>query len=161
MTAPPRTLLVGIGNTFRGDDGVGPVVARGAAQALQSEGWPGSVDVTELADPASLVEVVEVAELVVVVDAMTSGAPAGSLLTIDATIDPLPTDGWAAGGTHALGLAAAVELCRALGRLPDRLMVVGVEVANVSPGTELTPAVAAAVPDAVEAAAAAVRAGIG
>ncbi|MGB8649776.1 MAG: peptidase M52, partial [Mycobacteriales bacterium] len=55
---------------------------------------------------------------------------------------------WAAtgrAGTHALGLAAAVELARVLDRLPRRLVVVGVEAADFAHGAPLSAPVAAAV----------------
>ncbi len=74
------------------------------------------------------------------------------MLTLDVTETPLPSDGWATGGTHALGLAAAVELSRALGRLPQRLFVVGIEVDGMAAGSELSPEVRAAVQRAADAA---------
>jgi hypothetical protein len=51
----------------------------------------------------------------------------------DASAAALPTGSWAAGGTHALGLAAVVELGRARGRLPRGLVVVGVEAVKLRP----------------------------
>jgi hydrogenase maturation protease len=47
--------------------------------------------------------------------------------------------------SHGLGVEQAVELARALGRLPRQLVVVGVEAAHFGTGPELTPAVAAAI----------------
>jgi hydrogenase maturation protease len=62
----------------------------------------------------------------------------------------------ALGTALAVGLAAAVELSRALGRLPARLVVVGVEVAPtpqaLAAGAGLSAAVAAAVEPAAVAA---------
>jgi hydrogenase maturation protease len=133
-------LLIGLGNPHRGDDGAGSAVARLVAAVA-----PGDVTVLEVDDPVGLIELWDGADLVVVVDAMISNREPGSVVVLDVTTEPLPTDGWAAGGTHALGLSAAVELSRALGRLPDRLLVVGVEAATVAPGTGLSPPVATAI----------------
>jgi hydrogenase maturation protease len=47
--------------------------------------------------------------------------------------------------SHALGAATSVELARALGRLPQRLLVIGVEADSISLGSPLSPAVATAV----------------
>jgi hydrogenase maturation protease len=44
--------------------------------------------------------------------------------------------------THAFGLAEAVELGRALGRLPERLVVYGIEGESFGAGEEVTGAVA-------------------
>ena len=85
---------------------------------------------------------------------MRSGRAPGAVVTLDAAEGVLPTGGWAAGGTHALGLAAAVELSRALGRLPRSLVVVGVEVdaarVTAAQGPGLSAEVSAAIPAAVE-----------
>jgi hydrogenase maturation protease len=43
--------------------------------------------------------------------------------------------------THDLGLADIVELGRVLGRLPPRLVILGIEVADCAPGAGLSPAV--------------------
>lgn len=53
---------------------------------------------------------------------------------------------FAAPSTHALGLAEAVELGRALGRLPPTLTVFGIEGTTFTAGATPTPAVLAAVP---------------
>ena len=139
------TLLIGLGNLQRGDDGVGIAVVRRVVEIAAED-----VEVVESDDPASLIDTWSAVERVVVVDAMKSDRPAGTVLALDVTETPLPSDGWATGGTHALGLAAAVELSRALGRLPQRLVVIGVEVDGLITGTELTPAVRAAVKPAAD-----------
>ena len=140
-------MLIGLGNLQRGDDGVGIAVVRRVAEIATGdvEWWSRTTRPRSSTPGAGSSDVV-------VVDAMKSDRPAGTVLTLDVTETPLPSDGWATGGTHALGLAAAVELSRALGRLPQRLVVVGVEVDGLTAGGELTPAVRAAVQPAADAA---------
>lgn len=140
-------LLVGVGNPHRGDDGVGVAVARRAAAVA-----PAGVQVVVWAEPAALLELWDGAGRVVVVDAMRSGQPPGSIATLEVTTTPLPAGGWAGIGTHGFGVAAAVELARTLGRLPQRLVVVGVEAGPVAVGDALSAPVAAAVEAAVTAA---------
>ena len=53
-------------------------------------------------------------------------------------------------GTHALGIAHAVAVARALDRLPQRLVVVGIEADDTGFGDGLSPRVAAAVAQAVD-----------
>jgi hydrogenase maturation protease len=143
-------LVIGLGNPERGDDAVGRHVARlVAAEHLD-------VRVIELDDPSEALDAWGPADTVVVADAVTSDGDPGDIRVIDATARTLPTGSWAGGGTHALGLAAVVELARALGRLPRLLLVVGVEARQFDHGTPMSDAVAAAVP----AAAAAVLAAI-
>lgn len=140
-------LLVGLGSRDRGDDAVGPVVA----DAVAAPAWPG-VRVAEHEDPTALLDLFGEHNLVVVVDAVRSGSAPGTVRTWDVGAAPVPTDAWVAtgrGGTHAFGLATAVELARALHRLPRRVVVVGVEGDCFDIGAPLSDPVAAAVPAAV------------
>ena len=84
-------------------------------------------------DPTALLDLWAGHDPVVVVDAVRSGGPAGTIHRLETGdgAPPMPERAvvrrTGRGGTHAFGLAAAVELGRALHRLPPRLVVVGVE----------------------------------
>ena len=73
-------------------------------------------------------------------DAVSSGAEPGFVHRFDAGAAPLPA-GLAGPSTHALGLPEAVELARALGRLPERLLVFGIEGARFEAGSRALPQV--------------------
>jgi hydrogenase maturation protease len=77
------------------------------------------------------------------VDASASGAAAGTVRRLDARAGPLPAASFAL-SSHGLGLAAAIELARALGQLPPRCIVYAIEGASFAAGAPLTPAVAEA-----------------
>lgn len=144
-------LVIGLGSPDRGDDAIGTAVAR----RVGALGLPG-VTVLVHEDPTALIDLWSGVDLAVVVDAVRSGAPAGQVLLVEAGAGApaLADQAWARtgrGGTHAFGLAAAVELGRALGRLPARLVVVGVEGATFEHGAPLSAAVAAAVGPVVDA----------
>jgi hydrogenase maturation protease len=132
--------VIGIGNAYRGDDAVGLAVAR----ALRT-GAPAGVEVLELeGEPTSLIGAWEGCEAVWLVDAVSSGSPPGTVHRVDAIREPVPA-AFARTSTHHLGLPEAVELARAVGSLPRRLVVYGVEAASFDAGEGLTPAVEAAV----------------
>ena len=145
-------MVVGIGNAERGDDGVGLEVARLVDQLHLAD-----VYVTQFREPAQILDdELLAADIVVVADALSSGAPVGAIAVREVDDRPLPE--WTgAGGTHAVGLAAVVELARALGRLPERLVVVGVEGADYEPGTDLSAPVRRAVQEAADTVVALVR----
>jgi hydrogenase maturation protease len=143
MTA--GAVVFGIGNEDRGDDGVGPAVAR----ALRDRAVPG-LRVVSPAQPLDLLDLALAAEVVAVVDAVCSGRPPGTVMVLEVQHQALP--GWAtAAGSHAVGLDAVVELLQALGRQPRRLVLVGVEAATFHPGAPLSGPVRAAVPTAASA----------
>ena len=141
-------LVVGIGNLDRGDDGVGRLVARKLVGAM-----PDDVEVIEHdGETASLLDRIEGVQAAYLVDACVSGAPSGTVRRIDIHAEPLP--GLQFGlSTHGFGLAEAIALGDALGRLPARCVIFAVEAGTVETGATLSPAVM----DAVETVAAAVR----
>jgi hydrogenase maturation protease len=105
---------------------------------------PAGVEVVEHeGEPIELIEVCEGAPAVWIVDAVSSGAPAGALHRFDAGERALPAALFGL-SSHRLGLAAALELSRTLGRLPPRVIVYGIEGAQFETGQPLSPAVALA-----------------
>ncbi len=143
------TLVVGLGDPRRGDDGVGLAVAR----VVAALGLP-TTAVAEVEDPTVLLDLWRDCDLAVVVDAVHAGGRPGSVVRLDtgSAGRPVPVSAWAAtgrGGTHALGLAAAVGLGRALGRLPRHVVLLGVEGACYERDHGLSPDLAAAVEDVV------------
>ena len=136
--------MLGIGNAWQGDDAAGLMTARRLRERSLAD-----VDVRELeGEPVSLVEAWGGAEWVFVVDAVRSGAAPGTVHRLDATDEPLPAT-LSAATTHTLGVGAAIELARALGRLPARIVLYGIEAESIAAGADLTPAVARGVDEAV------------
>jgi hydrogenase maturation protease len=145
MERQARVLVIGVGNDGRGDDAAGLVVVRRLAGRVGP-----SVSLVEAGpDLTSLLDAWQGASAVVVVDAMTSGAAPGTLRRFDAAWVPLPARAFRATSSHAFGVAEIIELARALGRLPPRVVVYGIEVERMDAGAALTPAVEAGVRDAV------------
>jgi len=141
------TLVVGLGQGDRGDDGVGPAIARAVGARLPAGS---GVRVLEQEDPTALLDLWEGHDHVVVVDAVVTGGATGTLHRFEIGVDApaLPTGVRDRGGTHAVGLATAVELARALHRLPSRVVVVAVEAERFAVGAPLSAPVAAAVDEA-------------
>ena len=132
-------LVIGIGNQFRGDDAVGLTVARRVQEAS-----PNGVTVREESGGGTaLMETWQGADTVILVDAVSSGAPPGTIHRLDAQAQPIPARFFHY-STHAFGLAEAVELARALNRLPQRLVVYGIESKMFAAGAPLSPEVEAA-----------------
>jgi hydrogenase maturation protease len=134
-------LVLGVGNPMRRDDGLAhAVLAEVRARA------PGT-DVREVyGDPASLVTAWSGADVVVLVDAVSGVGEPGEVRRFARNADgwdvvppavPLSSHGWS--------LADALELAEALGRVPSRLVLVGVVAADLATGPGLSAAVAAAV----------------
>ena len=77
------------------------------------------------------------------------GAEPGTVHRFDAASGPLPSREFRS-STHALGIGETVELARALGRLPARLVVFGIEGESFGSGGELSGGARTGVERAVE-----------
>jgi hydrogenase maturation protease len=129
--------VIGIGNAWRNDDAAGLAVARlldglEGAEVLEREG-----------EPTSLIDSWEGADAVWLVDAVSSGAEPGTVHRHDASQNELPAQLFRT-STHHFGLAEAVELARAVGRLPKRTIVYGIEGKSFDTGETISPEVEAA-----------------
>ncbi len=134
-----RRIVIGIGNPDRGDDAAGRAVVR-----LLRDAPPDDVELVEQSGEATaLLACLEGASTAFLVDACSSGAPAGTVQRFDVGKKPLPQAVFGL-STHGFGLAEAVELARALGQLPAKCIVYAVEGSAFEVGDPLSPSVAAA-----------------
>jgi hydrogenase maturation protease len=112
-------LILGCGNPDRSDDAAGILVAR----RLRELG----IEAQELgSEMLTLIDAWSDRADVIVIDAVMSGAPPGTITIWDARTSPLPVGQFRC-STHALGVAEAIELARALDCLPCKLIVAGIE----------------------------------
>ena len=125
--------MIGVGNAFRGDDAAGREVAKRVQERVAGEL---DVVVCEL-EPTRLIDSWDGADAVVVVDAVSSGAEPGVVHRFDASSEPLPSREFRS-STHALGIGETIELARAIGRLPARVVVFGIEGEAFGSGTGLS-----------------------
>lgn len=137
------TLVIGVGNADRGDDAAGLAVAR----LLRTTGVRAAV--TELAgDQLRLLDTWAGADEVIVVDAVWSGAPPGTVFLFSADT---PLGGpFRRPGTHTFSLADVIELARNLDVLPPRLTGYGIEGRDFGFGQPLSSPVSAAVTEVAE-----------
>lgn len=138
MSTRRAVLVVGIGNRDRGDDAVGPVVC----DLLGTAGVEG---VETLVFEGSVVDLPihwRSDDRVVIVDAAAPAGRPGRISVVDALVHRLVAPSTVS--THSVDVGAAVELARAMGRLPAELSIVGIEGASFEFGDGLVPEVRSA-----------------
>ena len=148
-SAAPLVTVIGIGNPYRRDDGVAAAVLEGLRVQW---GDDPRVRLVELdGESARVMQAWEGSRTVWIVDAVRSGRPAGSVHEVDAArLADLDDTGRRLGGGHLMGLSEAVELARALDRLPAELRVLGVEGEDFGDGEGLSAAAREGVRHAVQ-----------
>ena len=139
-----RLLMIGIGNSYRGDDAAGVLAAR----RLKDAGIDSFTVLEHSGEGASLMETWKGADAVILIDAVSSASPPGTIHRLEPLNNPLPAQMFQS-STHAFSLPQAIEMARALDDLPAALIVFGIEGQNFHAGTELSPEVSNALPELV------------
>jgi hydrogenase maturation protease len=135
-------LVIGLGHPYRSDDGVGPrVIELLADRRPAGLSWTASTG-----EPAELIEAWESSDTVIIVDALcVPDAEPGRVHHL--LIDPgrvTDLDLPASASTHGFELGQTLDLAQALNRLPARIVLYAIEVADVSFGDHLSAPVAVA-----------------
>jgi hydrogenase maturation protease len=145
-----KTLVVGLGNPILGDDGIGWQIAQ---ELQKAERIPSDVTIECLAlGGISLMEALIGYDKAILIDAIiTRQAPIGSVSCYKLEDLPNLTSGHMT-SAHDTSLVNALEMGRSLGaQLPGDIAVVTVESQKIYDFSEdMTPAVAAAVPQALK-----------
>ena len=129
--------IIGFGNSDRGDDAAGLLVARRLHElAVRSE---------ECSDPLSLIESWADDDEVIIVDAVVTGANSGTIMLREAGDDCLSGFEGPETSTHGFGVTQAIELARTLRRLPRRIRIYGIEGRLFEIGASPSPEIFAAV----------------
>jgi hydrogenase maturation protease len=136
-----RVVVIGVGNPYRRDDGLGPAVV----SLLRDRRLDGMELAESDGEPSRLIELWTGASLAVVVDAvLTRPAHPGRVHRLSA-YHPAVSAGAIAASSHGVSLGEAVDLARALDRMPERLLFLAVEAEDVGFGLGLSQPVADAV----------------
>ena len=146
MNTPPKPRLkvIAVGNAWRGDDAAGLLVAR----RLQQDHLPGVKILESLGTVSEVQDAWREAAGVIVVDAVSSGGPPGAIYRFDAHEAGLPVRPCRSTSSHGWGVAEALALGRLFHELPPFLVIYGIEGKKFDPGQEVSPEVAAAIPEA-------------
>ena len=144
---PLATLVIGLGNPLRGDDGVGVR----AIEMLATQPLPPDVEVIDGGTLGlGIVNLLEGRQRVIVLDAADVGRTPGQLVRFSLDEAELM------GGDHHIsvhtaGLREALLLAEALEMLPAEVIIFGVQPANLEWDNSLSPEVEAALPNLVAA----------
>lgn len=143
--AEGKTLVLGVGNPFRRDDGIGPAVI----DRLKAENDLEDIDLLDGGiDGLSLIEYIKGYEKVLIVDAVDMGMAPGEIrifspeeakLTIKA--DTL--------STHGFGLAEVIRLMDMLGIRVD-LCIIGIQAKDITFGEGMSPEISSKIEEILE-----------
>jgi hydrogenase maturation protease len=132
-----NVLVLGLGNTIMADDGVGPRVV----ELLLHQGC--LPDGVKLLDGGTLgldlLPRLEGVQRLIIVDAVETGQPPGSLVRLSGDAVPLALETKLS--PHQMGLKDLLAVARLMDQLPSELILIGVQPAIIEMDTKLSPVV--------------------
>jgi hydrogenase maturation protease len=135
-------LVIALGNSDRGDDAAGLLVARRLRElGVEAREHSG--------DGLSLMESWKGAGHVILIDTVITGAPPGTISTFDGRDSRVVRSAFRT-SSHTFGLAEALDLARVLDRLPPSVIVYGIEGTQFDPGSAPSAEVLSAVANLAE-----------
>jgi hydrogenase maturation protease len=151
-----RVVVLGIGNLIMGDEGIGVR----CVQRLEDEGvLPSGVSIIDGGTSThELLDELENADLLVIVDAVASRGAPGSLVRLEG--DRIPSAFSNKLSPHQHGINDLLATLALLGRSPAKVVLHGVTTARIELGMDLSPEVEAALPELVARVASEARIGL-
>jgi hydrogenase maturation protease len=134
-----NAIIIGVGNRWRRDDIAGIAVLDELASRVDD-----NVELVESdGEPTRLIDAFAQAPQVIMVDAVVTGAEPGTVHRFTDT--QLPDRMGIGQSSHLVGLMGTIELGKLLGKLPNGLVLIGIEATDFDNGEGMTDAVAAGV----------------
>lgn len=136
--------VLGVGNTLKGDDGIGVVLVN----ELKEGEFPPEVEFHEVGTSGmNILHYLEGLDQAVIVDALRSGGdPGDSIFFRPEEVDSDIT----VRSSHDANLLEAIELSKTIGERPEKIVIMGVIPEDMSIRDGLSPSLQGKLPDLVE-----------
>ena len=147
--------VVGVGNSWASDDGVGPEAVRRLQVGFPGQARNGrnraDVAFFTLSQPAvELIDILAACDILIVIDAVANGSVPGTMYREVWQSGLIVSRGFERSSSHGLGVGEVLELAANLDLCPAQVILWGIEAGSTEPGNGLTPKVAAAMPKIVD-----------
>lgn len=128
-----RVVIIGVGNYLMGDEGAGIH----AIQKLRTAELPYNCEIVDGGTAGfSLLHIIEDRDLVVIIDCADFGGAPGEMRIFDP--DDLRREETRTAGLHATDLLTVLNLARAAGNYPLKVIIIGIQPGKIGMGTTLS-----------------------
>ncbi|PKP54569.1 MAG: hydrogenase maturation protease [Candidatus Altiarchaeales archaeon HGW-Altiarchaeales-3] len=132
-----RISIIGIGNIFMGDDGVGASVL----ELLKNESLPGNVSIINKGTRGlSLIHTLAEFDIAIIIDAVDFGGKPGETCCFTPG-DVKSTKQISGLSTHECDLLTVIELSKKLDECPGKIIIMGIQPSSMAPTGELSPSI--------------------
>lgn len=140
-----KAVVLGVGNIILADEGVGVRVIEALERDYVLPAGVGIIDAGT--SGMEMLEDLSHLDFLLVVDAIASGQPPGTLVRLAG--DEVPVFFRRNLSPHGIGLSDVLAALEFMGAEPGETLILGVQPVSMALSTELTPAIAARVPELV------------
>ncbi|MFH1647008.1 MAG: HyaD/HybD family hydrogenase maturation endopeptidase [Chloroflexota bacterium] len=144
IDAPPRVVVVGVGNLLLRDEGIGIH----AVKALQEMDLPPDVKIIDGGTSPDLIAYTRVGDKLIIVDAAKAGGEPGAIYRFRP--GDLTGEKGGLASAHELGVEHNLKLMSLTGNEPRETVIIGIEPKEIDWGTELSPELQRKVPEIVK-----------
>ncbi|MCI1858592.1 MAG: HyaD/HybD family hydrogenase maturation endopeptidase [Sporolactobacillus sp.] len=138
-----KITILGVGNTLYSDEGLGIHVLPRLEQALRD--LPNLEFVDGTTEGMQLLAPVEATNALIVVDAINAGRQPGT--PIELKKDEIPAFNGIKMSVHQIGLQEVLSAAQLRDRLPQKMVMFGIQPASLKIGTEMSSTVEQAIPE--------------
>jgi hydrogenase maturation protease len=142
-----RLAILGVGNVLCTDDGIGPAAVERLSREFDAPDGVAILDGGTLG--LSLLHIIEESDEVIIVDAIRMDSAPGTLVSLEGD-EVLPAVRLRL-SVHQVGVADLLDAARLRGRLPGRLILLGIVPESIELGFGLSPSASSAMPSLVDA----------
>lgn len=133
MSDEKKILLIGVGNSFRSDDGVGGFIAG----EVKAQKFLNVMCMEQRGEGVDLIEQWKGFSTVILIDAVSCEGKPGTIFRFELPPNELPKNVFAC-STHALNIADVIHLAKTLNQCPAKIIVYGIAGKNFEMGQKLS-----------------------
>lgn len=138
--------VIGFGNKFLSDDGIGPFVIEKLEKSELSKNE--NIEIIDLGTSGTdLIFQIKECPRIIIIDALDAGQDAGKVIRIkEKDIEHFCNEGLMSLSLHDLNLADILKLARAM-KLKTDITIIGIKPLNIEFGEELSPEIQEKIPE--------------
>jgi len=142
----PKIEVIGFGNKFLSDDGIGPVIIEKLEKSRLSK--EKNIELTDLGTSGTdLIFHIKECPRIIIIDALDAGQDAGKVIRIkEKDIEHFCNEGILSLSLHDLNLADILKLARAM-KLKTDITIIGIKPLNIEFGEGLSPEIQEKIPE--------------
>lgn len=141
-----KITILGIGNSLYSDEGLGVQVLPRLVKALEGTGNVEFIDGTT--EGMQLLGPVEATDALIIIDAINAGKQPGEIIKLEK--EQIPAFNGVKMSVHQIGFQEVISAAQLRDRLPEKMVMFGIQPASLELGVSLTETAEKAIPDLIE-----------